>query len=221
MIRWQRADDRLVPPDQFIPLAEETGLILPIGRWILESACAQLKRWSKDPHCEHLNVAVNVSAKQFHRAEFVNDVKHALADSGVNPARLKLELTESVVLNDVDEVINRMHELMQLGVQFALDDFGTGYSSLSYLKRLPLWQLKIDQAFVRTVTQDASDAAIVKAILSMSQSLGIQVIAEGVETAEQYDFLVAAGCQAFQGYLFGKPTLISEWGSIPRAVGPA
>ena len=216
LLRWFPANREAVPPNRFIPLAEETGLILPIGQWVLDVACAQLKAWENDARTRDLNISVNVSARQFHQADFVERVRQSLAGSGANPARLKLELTESVVLDKVEDVIGRMQQLDAMGVRFSLDDFGTGYSSLSYLKRLPLEQVKIDQSFVRDVTHDPNDAAIVRAILAMSQSLGIQAIAEGVETQAQRDFLSRSGCAAFQGYLFGKPMPIGEWGNLLR-----
>jgi len=216
LIRWLHPDQGLVTPAQFIPLAEETGLILLIGQWVLDTACAQLRTWERDPRTRDLQLSVNVSARQFHQPDFIDQVRQSLLGSGANPARLKLELTESVVLDNVETVIGRMQELDRLGVGFSLDDFGTGYSSLSYLKRLPLDQIKIDQSFVRDVPGDPNDAAIVRAILAMSQSLGLQVIAEGVETQAQRDFLFENGCNAFQGYLFGRPMPIEEWDSILR-----
>ena len=214
LLRWQPPDHELVSPAEFIPLAEETGLILPIGQWVLDTACAQLKAWQAREATRSLRLAINVSARQFHQPDFVARVHASLERTGVNPRLLKLELTESVVLSNVEEVIHRMERLKELGVGFSLDDFGTGYSSLSYLKRLPLDQLKIDQSFVRDITQDPNDAAIVRAILAMSQSLGLHVIAEGVETPEQRDFLRENGCTAYQGYLFGKPMPIREWDAL-------
>jgi diguanylate cyclase (GGDEF)-like protein/PAS domain S-box-containing protein len=211
LIRWLSPSKGLISPAQFIPLAEESGLILLIGQWVLDTACAQLKIWERDPRTCDLQLSINVSARQFHQSDFVEQVRQSLLASGANPDRLKLELTESVVLDKVEEVISRMRQLVSLGVSFALDDFGTGYSSLSYLKRLPLDQVKIDKSFVRDVTHDPSDAAIVCAILAMSRSLGLQVIAEGVETQDQRDFLFENGCTAYQGYLFGKPIPIEEW----------
>jgi diguanylate cyclase (GGDEF)-like protein/PAS domain S-box-containing protein len=215
LLRWLRPgtgpNSGMVSPANFIPLAEETGLILPIGEWVLHTACAQLMAWADHANTRHLQLAINVSARQFHQIDFVHQISACLARSGINPSRLKLELTESVVLDNVEDVIRRMQEIKALGVDFSLDDFGTGYSSLSYLKRLPLDQIKIDQSFVRDLTVDANDAAIVRAILAMSQSLGLNVIAEGVETQAQHDFLHANGCKAFQGYLFGKPMPIAEW----------
>ncbi|MBU2642080.1 MAG: EAL domain-containing protein [Gammaproteobacteria bacterium] len=211
LLRWMLPNQVLVSPAEFIPLAEETGLILPIGQWVLDTACAQLKAWESDSRTQALQMSVNVSARQFHQHDFVENVQKSLVSSGISPARLKLELTESVVLGNVDVVIDRMQQLNALGVGFSLDDFGTGYSSLSYLKRLPLHQVKIDQSFVRDVTEDANDAAIVRAILAMSHTLGLQVIAEGVETQAQRDFLLQNNCKAYQGFLFGKPTPIAGW----------
>ena len=211
LLRWLPANRALISPAEFIPVAEETGLILPIGQWVLDTACAQLKAWERDPRTRSLQMAVNVSARQFHQPDFVATVHHSLVASGIDPARLKLELTESVVLENIDAVISRMQQLNALGVRFCLDDFGTGYSSLSYLKRLPLDQVKIDQSFVRDVTEDQNDAAIVRAIMAMSQSLGLQVIAEGVETQAQRDFLLQNACLAYQGFLFCKPIPIEEW----------
>ncbi len=214
LLRWFPGNQPPVSPAQFIPLAEETGLIVPIGKWVLQSACAQLQSWAQHESTRHLVLAINVSARQFRQPDFVKQVHDALARFTVNPALLKLELTESVVLDNVDEVIDKMLQIKALGVSFALDDFGTGFSSLSYLKRLPLDQVKIDQSFVRDVTTDPNDAAIVRAIIAMSLSLGMQVIAEGVETKEHLAFLSDSGCNCYQGYLFGRPVSIDEWGPI-------
>ncbi len=210
LLRWPRAGG-MESPARFIPLAEESDLILAIGEWVVRTACDQLKAWSESELTRDLRLAINVSARQFHQDSFVGQIAACLARSGINPSRLKLELTESVVLDNVEDVIRRMHELRALGVSFSLDDFGTGYSSLAYLKRLPLDQIKIDQSFVRDLGSDANDAAIVRAILAMSRSLGLEVIAEGVETPEQHDYLRACGCLAYQGYLFGKPMPIGAW----------
>src|ERR1035437_2104173 len=210
LLRWMSADQGQVSPVNFIPLAENTGIIIPLGLWVMQTACAQLKAWSESPGTCDLQISINVSARQFHEANFVGQVFDSLKQSGANPKLLKLELTESVVLEDVEDVITRMQQIKALGVTFSLDDFGTGFSSLSYLKRLPLDEVKIDQSFVRDVTSDANDAAIVRAIIAMSRSLGIQVIAEGVETEEQLHFLKENGCMNFQGYLFGKPMQIEE-----------
>jgi diguanylate cyclase (GGDEF)-like protein/PAS domain S-box-containing protein len=215
LLRWQRPDGSRVSPAEFIPLAEETGLILPIGDWVIRSACALLRSWATQPGLSHLQLAVNVSARQFHQEDFVARVAAGVADCRISASRLKLELTESVVLDNVEEVIQRMQALKALGIGFSLDDFGTGYSSLSYLKRLPLDQIKIDQSFVRDLNEvageGAHDDAIVRAILALSDSLALQVVAEGVETPAQLDYLRRAGCPAFQGYLFARPMPVADW----------
>jgi len=205
LLRWQHPRRGMVAPGQFIPLAEETGLILGVGKWVLETACAQLVAWAQRPEMEHLTVAVNVSAIQFRQPDFVDQVVAILAVSGANPQRLKLELTESLLIANIQDVIEKMHALKAKGVSFALDDFGTGYSSLSYLKRLPLDQLKIDQSFVRDVMTDPNDAAIARTVVALAHSLGLNVIAEGVETETQRDFLAGSGCHAYQGYFFSRP----------------
>lgn len=211
LLRWFPEDAPPVSPGIFIPLAEETGLIIPIGAWVLEQACIQLQQWQQAPETRTISLAINVSAHQFRQPDFTEQVSRQIKKYGIDATRLKLELTESVVLANIDEVIERIQILKQLGVTFSLDDFGTGFSSLSYLKRLPLDQIKIDQSFVRDILQDPNDAAIVRAILAMSQSLGLSVIAEGVETPGQKTFLLEHGCENFQGYLFGKPMPIEEW----------
>ncbi|WP_317202762.1 EAL domain-containing protein [Janthinobacterium sp.] len=205
LVRWQHPQRGLVGPMEFIGLAEETGLILPLGHWVLRTACAQLALWAARPEMAHLSIAVNVSAKQFRESNFVATVLAVLAETGANPIRLKLELTESLLVDNVQDIIEKMHALKAKGVGFALDDFGTGYSSFSYLKRLPLDQLKIDQAFVRDVLIDPNDAAIARTIVALAQSLGLGVIAEGVETQTQRDFLASSGCHAYQGYYFSRP----------------
>ncbi|MDD5366623.1 MAG: EAL domain-containing protein, partial [Gallionellaceae bacterium] len=185
LLRWLPAGGQAIPPAEFIPLAEDTGLIFPIGQWVLETACAQLQRWQSNPLTRTQTIAINVSARQFHQPNFVEQVWDQIRRFEIDPSLLKLELTEGVVLDRVDEVVRRMQQLKAVGVTFSLDDFGTGFSSLSYLKRLPLGQVKIDKSFVNDITHDPNDAAIVRAILAMSQSLGLQVIAEGVETEAQ------------------------------------
>ena len=211
LIRWQHPQHGLVSPGEFIPLAEEVGLILPLGQWVLETACRQLAQWAKRPEMALLVIAVNVSAHQFHQTDFVEQVITVLNRTGANPERLKLELTESLLVANVDEVIEKMFALKAKGVSFSLDDFGTGYSSLSYLKRLPLDQLKIDQSFVRDVLSDPNDASIAKTIITLAESLGMGVIAEGVETAPQRDFLARSGCHFYQGYFFGRPQAIADF----------
>jgi EAL domain-containing protein (putative c-di-GMP-specific phosphodiesterase class I) len=197
-------------------LAEETGVILPLGHWVLTNACAQLTRWASQPDMAHLTVAVNVSAHQFAQVDFVEQVLAVLHSTGANPRRLKLELTESLLISNVQDTIGKMHALKSHGVCFSLDDFGTGYSSLSYLKRLPLDQLKIDQSFVREVLLDPNDAAIAKTIVALAQSLGLAVIAEGVETQAQRDFLAHAGCHAYQGYFFSRPLPLVDFETFVR-----
>jgi diguanylate cyclase (GGDEF)-like protein/PAS domain S-box-containing protein len=216
LLRWINPERGFISPAQFIPLAEETGLILPIGQWVLETACQQLKRWEAAPETRYLQLAVNVSARQFRQADFAKRVQETLIMTGVNPALLKLELTESLVLVNVDDTIKKMNELKNVGVQFSMDDFGTGYSSLSYLKRLPLSQIKVDQSFVRDIVIDKSDAVIVKTIIDMSKNFGLDVIAEGVETEEQLEILQNNGCAAFQGYLFSKPVPAKEFESLVK-----
>ena len=208
LVRWQHPQRGLVAPLDFIPLAESTGLILPLGRWVLETACAQLVGWAGNPATAHLTVAVNVSARQFHHPDFVDQVLAILAGSGADPQKLKLELTETLLLDDLDDTIGKIHVLKEQGLGFALDDFGTGYSSMAYLKRLPLDQLKIDRSFVRDVLSDPSDAAIARTIVALGQSLGLAVIAEGVESEAQRDCLASIGCYAYQGYLFGRPVAV-------------
>ena len=216
LLRWLHPERGLVSPLQFILLAEDTGLILPIGQWVLGTACAQIKAWEANPSACELQLAVNVSARQFHQPDFVEQVRAALNKTGADPARLKLELTESVVLDNINDTIAKMHELKQIGVRFSMDDFGTGYSSLSYLTQLPLDQLKIDLSFVRNIGIKPTDAVIVQTIIGMGNSLGMEVIAEGVETEAQRDFLERNGCHAYQGYLFSKPVPIEEFEALIR-----
>ncbi|ARV17542.1 Phytochrome-like protein cph2 [Curvibacter sp. AEP1-3] len=205
LLRWRHPQLGLVSPGDFIPVAEESGLILPLGSWVLQEACQTLQRWAKLPVMAGLSLSVNVSAKQFLQADFVQQVASAMERHGVVAARLKLELTESMLVQDMNDIIAKMHSLHALGVGCSLDDFGTGFSSLSYLKKLPLDQIKIDQAFVRDVLTDPSDAAIARTVLQLGESLGFAVIAEGVETEGQRDFLLANHCRLFQGYLYSRP----------------
>ena len=211
LLRWIHPQRGLISPLHFIPLAEDTGLILPIGQWVLESACQQLKAWEADPRTRELQLAVNVSVRQFRQADFVAQVSDILSSTSIDPLRLKLELTESIVLDDVADTIAKMQALRQIGVSFSMDDFGTGYSSLAYLTQLPLKQLKIDQSFVRHIGTKVSDATIIQTIIGMANNLGMEVIAEGVETKEQRDFLERMGCMLYQGYLFGKPVPLEEF----------
>lgn len=205
LIRWISPDRGMISPLDFIPLAETTGLIIPIGQWVLETACATLKEWQKNAVTRELVLAVNVSSQQFKQRNFAELVGNAVKRHSINPKLLKLEFTESMLLENIEETISSMDALKAIGVQLSLDDFGTGYSSLQYLKRLPIDQIKIDQSFVRDITTDPNDAAIVKTIIAMAETLGLDVIAEGVETEAQREFLKSRGCNSYQGYYFGKP----------------
>lgn len=205
LVRWSHPLRGMVSPAEFIPLAEETGLILPLGLWVMEVACTQLAAWAGQPALAHLTISVNVSERQFRQVDFVAQVQGVLQRTGARADRLKLELTESLLARDVDDIIAKMRALKTQGVGFSLDDFGTGYSSLAYLKQLPLDQLKIDQSFVRDVLDDPNDAAIARMVIVLAESLGLSVIAEGVETAAQSDFLAKQGCLDYQGYLFSRP----------------
>ncbi len=216
LIRWMHPERGIVSPNQFIQLAEETGLILSIGRWVLDTACAQLKLWESDEATRKLSLAVNVSARQFHQTDFVEQVQSVVQQHAINPNLLKLELTESLLLGDIKDTVITMNGLTNIGVRLSLDDFGTGYSSLQYLKLLPLDQIKIDQSFVRDIATDQNDAAIVQTIIAMAGTLGLEAIAEGVETEAQREFLELRGCQAFQGYLFSKPLPIERFEELIR-----
>ena len=205
LIRWMHPKSGLINPLNFIPLAEETSLIIPIGLWVLDEACAQLKNWQSEPITAGLTISINVSARQFHQTDFVEQVINTVQKHEINPENLKLELTESLVLNNIDETILKMNILKKLGIQFSLDDFGTGYSSLSYLTKLPLDELKIDRSFVKNIFTNEKDSIVVQTIIGMAQTLEFQVIAEGVETEHQWSFLVEHGCKFCQGYYFGRP----------------
>lgn len=211
LLRWKHPSQGYVSPGVFIPLAEQSGLILPLGDWVLQEGCMQLGRWAHLPHMAPLAVAVNVSAEQFRQADYLSRVQGALQRSGARPELLKIELTESMLAEDLDGLIAKMHELRGMGLRISLDDFGTGFSSLSYLKHLPLDQLKLDQSFVREVLDDPNDAAIVRSVIDLGLSLGLEIIAEGVEMAAQRDCLAAMGCPAFQGYLFSRPLPVAEF----------
>ncbi|MEY4978007.1 MAG: hypothetical protein RLZZ352_277 [Pseudomonadota bacterium] len=211
LVRWQHPRRGLLSPFHFMDMAEASGLIIPMGWWVLRAACQQLIEWARVPYKAAWTVAVNVSSKQFLQDNFVDEVQRILRETGINPRRLKLEVTESVMMQQVEEAIAKMSVLQAQGIKFSLDDFGTGYSSLSYLKRLPLQQLKIDQSFVRDIHKDPNSAAIVKTILALAYTMELSVVAEGVETLEQEEFLIAAGCRYLQGYLYGRPIPISQW----------
>lgn len=214
LIRWQHPERGMISPFNFIPLAEESGLILPLGQWVLETACAQLKSWQQNPLARNLVISINVSAKQFFQIDFVEQIRSTIQRYAVNPAYLKLELTESMLVDNINDIISKMDALSKIGILISLDDFGTGYSSLQYLKKLPLDQLKIDQSFVRDISQDASDRAIVVTIIRIAHSLGINVIAEGVETNDQRQYLLDNGCTHYQGYLFGKPMPVNMFETL-------
>ncbi len=210
LVRWQHPQRGLVFPDSFIPQAEESGLILPLGQWVMETACAQIAAWSRRPETRGFSIAINVSVRQFRHPEFVELVMACIKQAGIRAGLLKLELTESLLANDMDVTIAKMGILKEAGVTLSIDDFGIGYSALSYLKHLPLDQLKIDRAFVKDVLTDPNDAAIARTIIGLAQSLGLGVMAEGVETEAQRDFLARHGCHCYQGYLFCKPLPIDE-----------
>ena len=216
LLRWRHPRDGFVSPAHFIPLAEETGLILPLGEWVLQAACKRLAAWALRPDLAGLSLAVNVSARQFHQSGFVAQVLASLAGSGASGKKLELEMTESLLLEDVEDTIDKMATLKGYGVGFSLDDFGTGYSSLAYLKRLPLDKLKIDQSFVRDVLTDPNDAAIARAVVALGTSLGLHVIAEGVETEAQREFLERNHCHAWQGYLLSPPVPVAEFEALVR-----
>jgi len=217
LLRWRHPQRGMVLPNDFIPLAEATGLILPLGRWVLGRCCQQLALWAHDDVLKHVSLAVNISIEQFREADFDQQVLATIARFGADPRRLKLELTESVLAEHVEDVIAKMKRLKHHGIAISLDDFGTGYSSLSYLKRMPLDQLKIDQSFVCDVLTSENDAAIARIIISLAEKLGLEVIAEGVETPEQHKFLRDNGCMLFQGYLLGRPMEIESFEVLCRA----
>ena len=214
LIRWIHPKLGIVAPGHFIDLAEDTGLILPIGEWVLNAACAQLKEWQQYPYTKNLTLSVNVSAKQFRQADFVEQVQSFINHYAINPSLLKLELTESILFKDINGMISTMNALRNIGISFELDDFGTGYSSLQYLKKLPLSQLKIDQSFVRDIAIDSNDRTLVLTIITMAHSLGLEVIAEGVETQQQLEFLKDNGCDHYQGYLFSKPVPLEDFEAL-------
>ncbi|MBE0493545.1 MAG: EAL domain-containing protein [Thiomicrospira sp.] len=206
LIRWQHPQKGLVTPFDFIGVAEETGLIIPIGKWILHQACLTLQAWQEQPDKQNLKLAINISARQFHQPDFVDSINHALSQYNIDASKLELEITESMLMDDIQDTAEKMHALKTLGINFALDDFGTGYSSLNYLKSLPLGSLKVDQSFVRDMLVDENDAAIVKTIITLAKELQLAVVAEGVEEPEQARILHDLGCDLLQGYLYGRPS---------------
>lgn len=218
LVRWRHPLNGYVSPGQFIPLAEENGMILKLGEWVIRQACITLASWAKKPGFEQMTLAVNASPRQFHQPEFVKQVVNALEESGANGSQFKLELTESLLLADVEDTINKMEQIKEYGVSFSLDDFGTGYSSLAYLKRLPLEQLKIDRSFVRDVLTDPNDAAIARTVVALANSLGIGVIAEGVETEPQRAFLEENQCHVWQGFLLSPPVALPEMEALVKSI---
>lgn len=218
LLRWRHPQQGLISPATFIPLAEESGLIVPLGEWVLRESCRLIRQL--DTQGLSLRIAVNVSPRQFREPDFVQRVRHILTETGADPSRLMLEITENLLVDHPHEVVARMSELASLGIRFAIDDFGTGYSSLAYLKRLPLFELKIDKTFVQDVPHDANDVALVETILSMARHLQLEVVAEGVETAAQLDFLISRGCSRFQGYYWQRPLPVAEWfAGLPKTAG--
>ncbi|MCK9395044.1 MAG: EAL domain-containing protein [Methylobacter sp.] len=211
LLRWEHPQYGLLAADQFIPIAEQTNLILPIGIWVLKTACEQLKLWQADPLKKKLQIAVNISPCQFSHPDFVEQLRRTLEETGVNAKRLKLELTESLMLHDISNTIKKMKALKLLGIRFSMDNFGTGYSSLSQLKKLPIDQLKIDPFLMRDIAIDSGDAMIVKTVIAMTNKLEIDVIAAGVETEQQFICLKHLGCSAYQGHLFGNPMPLNEF----------
>lgn len=216
LIRWNHPERGIISPFHFISVAEETGLIVPIGIWVLDTACAQLAIWQKDSLTSHIELAVNISAKQFKQTDFVEHVRESIARHNIDAAKLMLELTESMLIDDINSIITKMNELSAIGIRFSLDDFGTGYSSLQLLKKLPLSQLKIDQSFIRDITTDNNDKAIVRAVIAIARALNLDIIAEGVETDKQLAYLRNYGCDNYQGYLFSKPLPIEEFEVVLR-----
>jgi len=219
LVRWRHPVRGLVPPNDFIPLAESTGLMIPIGDWVLRSACVQLARWQLNPASADVTLAVNVSASQFAEPGFVQRVLEIVRETGVRISLLKLELTESMLADDIDEVVRKMAELKSHGIRLSLDDFGTGFSSLNYLRQLPLDQLKIDQSFVRNILRSNEDASIAQTVVALGQSLGLDVIAEGVETSEHRRTLAEMGCTSYQGYFFARPLASADFDAFVASAG--
>jgi EAL domain-containing protein (putative c-di-GMP-specific phosphodiesterase class I) len=216
LLRWQHSELGAIAPSEFIPVAESSGLIIPLGDWVLEEACKVLKGWQADPLLADLTLAINISPRQFRHEDFVDVVESTLREYQLPPSLIELEVTEGMLITDVPDTVLRMERLAALGVRFSLDDFGTGYASLAYLKRLPLYQLKIDYSFVRDLLTDSNDRAIVAATLQLGLSLGLEVIAEGVETSGQLQQLEAMGCRKFQGFYLGKPQPVDHWAARLR-----
>ena len=211
LLRWPQNEHRLMSPAEFIPIAEDTGLIIPLGEWVLLEACAQAQAWqARHPG---LRISVNLSARQFRQKDLIGMIERVLGETGLAPVLLELELTESMLMHHAEETVGILTRLDEMGVRLAIDDFGTGYSSLSYLKRFPIHSLKVDRSFVRDISSDPDDAAIVTAIVAMARSLNLDVTAEGVETEEQAAFLRSLACHQAQGFYFGRPMSAQEFGA--------
>lgn len=219
LLRWRHPDHGLVSPGEFISAAERLGIMRLIGKWVLNSACAQLASWQSDPASVRLTLSVNISPQQFYDDHFVDEVKTIVGRHGIDPRRLELELTENIVVRDIEDVIVKMKSLSEFGIALSLDDFGTGYSSLKYLKRMPISQVKIDQSFIRDMILEKRDAAIVKGIIQLGREMQLSVMAEGVETLQQKEFLIELGCTEFQGFLFGRPVPASEFADLAAMRG--
>jgi EAL domain-containing protein (putative c-di-GMP-specific phosphodiesterase class I) len=213
LVRWQHPVLGLITPDQFIPLAEETGLIIPLGKWVLQNVCAQIKAWQGAGY-PTLRVTVNLSPRQFQQHDLVEMITAAIHGAGLDPALVELEITESVAMENIKGTVEKLKKLSDLGISFSIDDFGTGYSSLSYLKKLPIQTLKIDKSFMQDVTTNYDDAMIVSAVILMAHSLNLKVIAEGVESTEQLDFLLDRQCNEMQGYLFSRPLSADKFAQL-------
>jgi EAL domain-containing protein (putative c-di-GMP-specific phosphodiesterase class I) len=219
LVRWNRPGLGIVPPSEFIPLAERSGLILPLGEWVLNSACRQIAAWSRMSGMASLTVSINISVRQMRHPEFVEQVLSALEQTGANPRNLRFELTESMFVDNFEDVISKMTMLEANGLRFSVDDFGTGFSSLSYLKRLPIDEVKIERSFVRDIVTDGNSGAIAESIILLSRALGLSVIAEGVETEEQRDYLAKLGCTSYQGWLFSRALPTEEFQSMCQLYG--
>ncbi len=214
LIRWYHPELGIIRPDDFIPIAEDSNLILPIGNWVLQEACEQLNLWQKNSKQQHIKLSINVSAKQIWQKDFVQDVKNIVTTANIDKSKLILEITESVLLGDINEVAQKLQELVDFGLSFSLDDFGTGYSSLGYLKNLPISELKIDQSFVRDLDTNKSDLLMVKSIIALGKNFGLSVVAEGVETQCHFNLLKDLYCDMYQGYYFNRPLPISEFDQL-------